>query len=162
MDVQSPISRYLDTNVKLFKITGLWCGFKSKSISKLVLIYSILVQVLFILSPQICHVIYMYRARNNVKDFADEFYVSLSSIVVVFKDFSLMKNFDTVKGMVDTMDMKMMQPTGDKQKRKFHDNGYMEKNLLDIHYNLHNIRNNATCKSSNRQIFEWFKATAIG
>ncbi|VEN48403.1 unnamed protein product [Callosobruchus maculatus] len=88
--------------------------------SKSVLLYSIAVQVLFILSPQICHVIYMYRARNNVKDFADEFYVSLSSIVVVFKDFSLMKNFDVVKGMIDTMDMKMMQPKGDMQKRKFH------------------------------------------
>nr|CAI5829842.1 unnamed protein product [Callosobruchus analis] len=120
MDVKSPNSRYLDTNVKIFKMTGLWCGLNTKGVSKSIFIYSIVVQILFILSPQICHVIYMYRARNNVKDFADEFYVSLSSIVVVFKDFSLMKNFDVVREMIDTMDMKMMQPKTDMQKRKFH------------------------------------------
>lgn len=71
--------------------------------------------------PQICHVIYMYKARNNVKAFADEFYVSLTSLMVVFKDISMMTNFDKIQGMLVDVDSDTFKPRTPRQQKMIYE-----------------------------------------
>lgn len=77
----------------------------------LTIIYSILAILLFIIAPQFCHVVYMYKARDNVVAFADEFYVSLASVIVVFKDYDMIRKRKIISEMLDTMDSEIMQPS---------------------------------------------------
>lgn len=110
-------SDYFALNIKSLKYTGIWFNPKTlRKTSLFIAAYILTVNALCIYMPQICHVIYMYKARNNVKAFADEFYVSLSSLMVVFKDLSLMRNFEKIQELLADVDSDMFKPNSEKQK----------------------------------------------
>lgn len=111
------LSNFFSINIKSLTFTALW--FNPKLIgqtSKLLVFYVLAVNTFCVGMPQICHVIYMYKARNNVKAFADEFYVSLTSLMVVFKDVSMMKNFGKIQKMLEDVDSETFKPRTPHQK----------------------------------------------
>ncbi|CAH1112162.1 unnamed protein product [Psylliodes chrysocephalus] len=106
------LSYYFNIHLKLLNIFGLWTDMRFIGGSlTLTIIYSILAILLFIIAPQFCHVVYMYKARDNVVAFADEFYVSLASVIVVFKDYDMIRKRKIISEMLDTMDSEIMQPS---------------------------------------------------
>ncbi|XP_072383873.1 odorant receptor 46a-like [Diabrotica undecimpunctata] len=59
----------------------------------------------------------MYKARNNVMDFADEFYVSMSSLMVIFKDYTMIVYRKQVRKLIESMDFDIFQPLNFKQQK---------------------------------------------
>lgn len=113
------LSEYFKYNILTFKVTGIWLdlmNLKQSSYPKI--FYCLIVNALFILAPQICHVIYMYNARDNVEAFADEFHVSLSSLMVVFKSYSLIRYFEIIYKLIGSMDDEIYQPKNEYQKKQ--------------------------------------------
>ncbi|XP_050508171.1 uncharacterized protein LOC114329769 [Diabrotica virgifera virgifera] len=116
--VRSTLRNYLTVHTKLFNIIGLWTNEKLIAGSLIfTVLYSILALSFFIIAPQFCHVIYMYKARNNVMDFADEFYVSMSSLMVIFKDYTMIVYRKKVRQLIDSMDYDIFQPLNSKQQK---------------------------------------------
>nr|UTN00909.1 odorant receptor [Semanotus bifasciatus] len=119
MEKVQTLRDYFKHNILAFQITGIWMNpMDLTGTSWLIVVYSLAVNLLFIMSPQICHVIYMYKARNNVQAFAEEFHVSLPSLLVVFKSYSLLKNFGIIENLLNTMDMDMFQAKNDYQMKQ--------------------------------------------
>lgn len=131
------ISNYFTTSIKSLTLLGIWFDpktFGKKSI--LVAIYIFFVNICFIFMSQICHFIYMYKARHNVVDFADEFYISLSSLMVVFKDYSLIKNFDKIQAMLKDIDSDIFVPKSRKQQSIIYQVSFLiqRKKSFTIHF----------------------------
>lgn len=111
------LSNFFNMNIKSLKYTALWFDPKTfGKTSKFLIAYILMVNTFCVGMPQICHVIYMYKARNNVKAFADEFYVSLTSLMVVFKDVSMMMNFKKIQRMLADVDSETFKPRTPQQK----------------------------------------------
>ncbi|XP_056640826.1 odorant receptor 46a-like [Diorhabda sublineata] len=103
----------------MFNIFGIWMDDKCIANSMvLTMIYGVSVIVLFIITPQFCHFIYMYKARDNVIAFADEFYVSMSSLMIVCKDFCLIKHKKKIKGLMKSMDSEIFRPESPEQYKR--------------------------------------------
>lgn len=110
------LSNFFNINIKSLKFIALWFNPKMIGQTKLLVVYVLTVNTFCVGMPQICHVIYMYKARNNVKAFADEFYVSLTSLMVVFKDVSMIRNFEKIQRMLEDVDSETFKPRTPQQK----------------------------------------------
>lgn len=118
MEGEKP-SEYFEYNIMSFKVTGIWIDLMNMEESSCAkILYCFIVNALFILAPQICHVIYMYNARDNVEAFADEFHVSLSSLMVVLKSYSFIRYFGIVNKLIISMDDEVYQPKNGYQKKQ--------------------------------------------
>lgn len=110
-------SDFFSVNRRIFRFLGIWCSLKlfTKS-SKITVAYILIVNTFLVFMPQICHIIYMYKARCNVVDFSNEFYVSLSSLMVLLKNWSVMKNLDRIQGLLVIVNSDMFKPTMKKER----------------------------------------------
>lgn len=105
------LSDFFAVNIQSMKYFGLWYNVKYfRQSPKLITAYILVVNLFCIYLSQICHFVYMYKARSNVMAFADEFYVSLTTLMVVFKNFSMLRNSDRIHKILEEVDAKIFKP----------------------------------------------------
>lgn len=104
--------RYFRYHLLFLRITGCWLNIRKISTHYwFAVFYSITINSIFLLSPQICHVVYMYHSRNNVVDFANEFYISITSLLIVLKAYNFQIYFESIKKMLKDMNKSKFQPS---------------------------------------------------